>query len=124
MFQQGRHPQWGRVKAPGAAVLRRGAWYPVISMHAPNRIILDTGNREVALHEEMVDLREDRPARFSIVHKYDTDRNPAAGTEADIGLEYAVCPMCRERVEAQRYEPTLECTACYYRGQTDWDHPC
>jgi hypothetical protein len=124
MLPQRNRPRWGRVRAPGAAVLRRGAWYPVVSTNIPKRIVLDTGDREVALHKDLVDLREDRPARFSVVQKTDTDRNPAAGTPWDIGLEYAVCPMCRERVDAPQADATLECTACYYRGQIDWDHPC
>ena len=124
MLREDRKLCWGRVRAPGAAVLRRGAWYPVVSTNLPNRVVLDAGRREIALHKELVDLRPDRPARFSIVNKTDTDRNPAAGTPSDIGLEYAVCPVCRERIAMAVHDPTLECTACYFRGPVDWEHPC
>jgi len=124
------HAKWARIRAPGATVLRRGAWYPVLLTGYSNRVVLDAGSREVALHRDLVDLRADRPARFSVVARTETDRNPVRGTPQDVGLTYAVCPISGTRIRLSRagtgsHRPdTIECPDCGFRGPADWDHPC
>lgn len=78
----------------------------------------------MALHTDLVELRQDRPSSFSVVERDPVDRNPAAGTAADLGLTYAVCPASRTRVRLTGYPDYLECPDCGYRGFVDWDHPC
>jgi hypothetical protein len=122
------HAKWGRVRAPGATVLRRGAWYPVLLAGYANRVVLDAGSRGVALHRDLVDLRADRPARFSVVARDETDRNPVRGTPEDMGLTYAVCPISHTRIrlaEAASPPPEpIECPDCGFRGPADWDEFC
>jgi hypothetical protein len=115
---------WARVRPPGAATLRRGAWYPVVDDHVPNRVVLGVGTRSVAVHREFIQLRQHLPAGFSVVMKTPVDPNPVAGTGEDVGLTYAVCPWSRSRVRLKGHPDHLECPDCGHRGLVDWEESC
>lgn len=129
MHREEPYAKWGRIRVPAATVLRRGAWYPVLLAGFADRVVLDAGDREVALHRELVDLRADRPARFSIVERSDVDRNPVQGTSQDVGLTYAVCPISATRIRLAPVATgpgvdTIECPQCGFRGPADWERRC
>lgn len=124
MSHVSRARQWARVHPPGAASLRRGAWYPVVNAGAPNRVFVDVGIRHLVVHRDLVEIRSDRPGSFSLVHRLPTERNPTSGTSEDLGLTYAVCPESRSRVRLTGHPSHLRCPDCGFKGVVEWDTPC
>lgn len=114
---------WARVRNQGAGSLRRGAWYPVVQ-DVPNRVVIAAGPRNVAVHREFVQLRQDLPSAFSVVTRRVEDPNPARGTTDDLGQTYAVCPWSRSRVRLDGRPDHLECPDCGHRGLVTWEEPC
>src|SRR2546427_12533790 len=81
----------------GEASLRNGAWYPVLSSGV-NRAVLEVSGQRVAVPQDLVEVRDKRPDRFTVVYRTYDDPNPARGTRADAGRRYGVCPKCATRI--------------------------
>src|SRR5207248_9890562 len=81
----------------GEAPLRNGAWYPVLSSGV-NRAVLEVSGQRVAVPQDMLEVRDKRPDRFTVVYRTYDDPNPARGTRADAGRRYGACPKCATRV--------------------------
>src|SRR5919108_3411154 len=93
---------WARVwfaakREEDEAQLRNGAWYPVLSS-GEHQVVLDVSGQRVAVPAEVVELRDKRPDRFTVVYRAYDDPNPARGTRGDLGRRYGVCPKCASRV--------------------------
>ena len=116
---------WARVKPPGAYSLRRGAWYPVLEDNGDgSEVVLDLNHRTVVIPRANLQLRSDRPTCFSIVARRPEDPNPVRGTQQDLGLQYAVCPLSHTRVRLAGHPEVLECPKCGYQFPIEWDDVC
>jgi hypothetical protein len=103
------------------AHLRTGAWYPVLSA-ADHRIVLDVSGERVAVPQELLEVRDKRPDRFTVVYRSYDDPNPARGTRSDLGRRYAVCPRCASRVllRGAVIPAVTSCPKCRHQGIVAW----
>src|SRR2546421_12222017 len=81
----------------GETALRNGAWYPVLSSGV-NRAVLEVSGQRVAGPQDMVEVRDKRPDRFTVVYRTHDDPNPARGTLAVAGGRYGVWPNSVARI--------------------------
>jgi hypothetical protein len=98
---------------------RQGAWYPVINAGA-TRVVLDVNGRRVAVPTDLLEIRDRRPERFTVVYRPMYSANPAFGTRDDLGRVYAVCPVSGTRVRLIGRPRETKCSACGFRGEIAW----
>jgi hypothetical protein len=110
---------WAAIRPNRAPTLRRGAWYRVLE-EKPSTVVLGVDDKRIAVPRRLLEIRPKNPARFSVVHKMDTDPNPVRGTTHDVGRMYAVCPNDRARVPLFGQPEILQCPACGYKGVIAW----
>src|SRR2546425_1571704 len=58
---------WARVGRPGAHLLRRGAWYPVVRISSSHIVVLDVNRRNVPVDRRFLEIRYHPPERWSVV---------------------------------------------------------
>src|SRR5437016_13049505 len=58
---------WARVGRPGAHLLRRGAWYPVVRISSSHIVVLDGNRRNVPVDRRFLEIRYHPPERSSVV---------------------------------------------------------
>jgi hypothetical protein len=98
------------------SVLRRGAWYAVLSLGA-DEAVLDVDNAAARLPRSQLEVTETRPNRWTIVPRpRDADKVPAAW-----GDSYAVCPNCAARAPVGRPSGQKRCTRCEQAFEVAWD---
>src|SRR5262245_50661685 len=100
--------------------LRQGVWYPVVGEASGDRAVLGVGHRKVAIARRFIEIREQRPERFTVVYRGQGDHNPAEGTKGDLGTIYAVCPACGARVRLQGRPDAAACGKCAHQGEIAW----
>lgn len=101
--------------------LRAGAWYPVLERErADGSMILMVRNRSVRVPARLLEVRDARPHRFTVVYLGSSDTNPAAGSRRDLGRVYGVCPASGHRVKVRHPQVHAECPGCGYRGEVGW----
>lgn len=100
-------------------MLRQGAWYPVVN-DGSNFVMLDVRERYVMVPKHLVEVRHDRPSRFTVVYRGTTDPNPAGGTRTDLGRRYAVCPSCSSRLRLFGEPADIHCFHCGHEGMVAW----
>jgi len=98
---------------------RAGAWYPVVR-DIGERVVLEVSSRRVAVPSNLLERRDRRPDRFTVVRRGQSDPNPFAGTADDLGRVYAVCPSCDERTRLAGEPAMLRCRRCGHRGEVAW----
>ncbi|MBI1723317.1 MAG: hypothetical protein HYR48_05355 [Gemmatimonadetes bacterium] len=101
-------------------MMRAGAWYPVVADNGEARVVLRIGERRVAVPRRLLEFRDSRPIRFTVVNRTPDDPNPARGTPADLGRTYGVCPACGSRLALYGAPPVATCRACGHRGEVAW----
>lgn len=116
--------QWARVfpavrRPPTDPMPRLGVWYPVVSRGA-SRVVLEVHGRRLDLPADLVEIRDRRPDRFTVVYRTATDPNPAVGTTKDLGRVYAVCPVSGTRVRLYGQPEEIECPVCQHTGEVAW----
>lgn len=112
--------EWARLWAiANAARLRSGAWYPVTD-DAGSKVKLDVAGGNVSVPRHLLEIRNSRPHRFTVVYRSVDDDNPVEGTTADLGYTYAVCPYCGTRIRLFGRPETAECRDCKYKGLVAW----
>ncbi len=99
---------------------RHGVWYPIVSDSAENLVILEVHRAHVAIPRKLLEIRRERPERFTVVYRSREDENPARGQANDLGRVYAVCPVEGSRVRLTDGQTMLECPNCGHRGQVAW----
>ena len=83
-----------------ACRLRRGAWYPVLSVGTED-VVLVARHKPVVVPRSCVgEIVTTRPSRWTIV--------PRAW-----GGPYAVCPNCAKRVVVNRSSGNMPCRGCH-----------
>ncbi|MGH7548490.1 MAG: hypothetical protein ACREMM_09980 [Gemmatimonadales bacterium] len=115
---------WGRVWAAGppfdaSPMPRQGAWYPIVSTGS-TRIVLEVKGRRVAVPNDLIEIRKQRPERFTVVYRAVNSSNPVLGTRADLGRIYAVCPVSGTRVRLIGHPRETKCPECGHRGEVAW----
>ena len=94
---------------------RAGGWYPVVR-ELGERFVVDVAGRRVAVAGNLLELRDTRPVRFTVVRR-PVDAPP---TDDDLGRVYSVCPRCNARAPLFG-EPVLRvCDQCGHRGELAW----
>src|SRR6266566_1486992 len=81
----------------GEASLRNGAWYPVLSSGV-NRAVLEVSGQRVAVPQDLVEVRDKRPDRFT------------------------VCPKCATRIPFRMgiIPSRATCHKCKHEGIVAW----
>jgi hypothetical protein len=102
-------------------MVRSGAWYPVVSDPVSSEVTLKVRHRDVRLPAQLLELRKERPGKFTVVFRSRVEENPAAGTRRDLGSRYAVCPASGHRIRLRGRPAHVECPGCGYRGEIAWD---
>lgn len=115
---------WARVRPPGAHLLRRGAWYPVVNSNGRGLVILNVGHRNIPVLRAALEIRRSRSDHFSVVMRRPGDPNPARGTPGDLGLTYAVCPCSSARVRLAGQPLQLVCPRCGNEHLVEWGESC
>ena len=93
---------------------RAGAWYPVVAEADQHRVVLEILGKRVAVQRHLVEIREGRPERFTVVNlPKDGDSAAASG---ELGRRYAVCPSCNARLPLWGEPQRLTCGTCHHAG--------
>lgn len=115
---------WARPLPVGVHLLRRGAWYRVVNDNGPELLIVDVAKRNIPVPRERVQLRRDKPDRWSIVVRNATDPNATRGTTSDLGPVYAVCPGCAYRAPLSDDPAEMACPECHRTYPVEWSETC
>lgn len=115
-------PQWARLDQPGADLLRRGAWYPVVRHGPSGELVLLVDRRELPVAASFLRLRDEAPTEWSVVRRVGLLNLTWGGTP--ISPLYAVCPHCRERQDFTERPETLLCSRCGNTAPVDWSEVC
>lgn len=114
---------WGRLFAAArlsqAPETRQGAWYPVVS-EGRSRIVLEVNGKRVDFARTAVEVRPNRPDKFTVVYRSPNEKAPPIAKEADPGRIYAVCPDCAHRTRLFGEPKTLQCPGCRHEGVIAW----
>ena len=108
--------QWVRLNADVDCGLRRGGWYPAISVNKME-VVLRVHGKNKAFTRELFEVSGSGPTQWTIVsHAGNSRRIPARWTEG-----YGVCPSCRWRQLVLGRPRTMLCEGCYEEFEVDWD---
>lgn len=111
---------WAIARPATQPRLRQGVWYPVVGEASGDRVVLEVGHRRVAVARRFMEVREQRPERFTVVYRGREEPNPAQGTRRDLGTTYGVCPSCGARVKLTGRPDNATCTTCGHLGEIAW----
>src|SRR5204862_6616024 len=85
---------WARVGRPGAHLLRRGAWYPVVRISSSHIVVLDVNRRNVPVDRRFLEIRYHPAERWSVVRCEPPEIQRVGRL---FPLTSARCPGCRHR---------------------------
>jgi hypothetical protein len=108
--------QWARLKEDVECDLRRGAWYKVLKL-APLEAVVDVKGKPITVPRRALELAPSPPLRWTVVPR--PKRSPRF--PSSWGLEYAVCPNCRDRAPLIGRPASLRCTRCNGLFAIAWD---
>lgn len=112
---------WAITSQLARKALRAGAWYPVVERaRRDGSVVVVIRNRRVRVPARLLEMRDERPHRFTVVYLGQSDVNPAAGSRRDLGRLYGVCPASGHRVSIRYPQVHAECPGCGYRGEVGW----
>lgn len=109
---------WARVGKPGAHLLRRGAWYPVVRISSSHIVVLDVNRRNVPVDRRFLEIRYHPPDRWSIVR---CEPREIQRVGRIFPLTYAVCPTCRHREAFPADAKELTCERCKKTALLAWE---
>ena len=109
---------WARVGRPGAHLLRRGAWYPVVRISSSHIVVLDVNRRNVPVDRRFLEIRYHPPERWSVVR---CEAREIQRVGRLFPLTYAVCPACRHRQGFGTDVRDLTCERCKKHAGLAWD---
>ena len=103
--------RWARLAAVVVRCpLRRGAWYPVVSL-GPDEVVLEIRRRLLVVPKSHLEIVDGAPTRWTLVNR-------------EWGGPYAVCPNCAERIPASReLNKEMFCTQCNGSYEIERDTP-
>jgi hypothetical protein len=109
--------QWARLRTDAGSMLRRGAWYRVLSV-THDEVSLSVNARPVVTPRASVELRGERPRRWTVIRQPTyLIRVPETFLDG-----YLVCPRCRNRVPLpDRSALSVRCPCCNVLSEVAWD---
>ena len=108
--------QWVRLNADVDCGLRRGGWYPAISV-GKTEVVLRVLGKHKAFPRELLEVSASGPTRWTIVsHARNSPQIPTRWSKG-----YGVCPSCRWRQLILGRPGTMLCEGCYEEFEIDWD---
>ena len=114
---------WGRVFAAARLSLapgtRQGAWYRIVS-EGRSRVVLEVNGKCVDMAKAAVEVRPQRPDKFTVVYRSSGEHRPPIPKGTDPGRVYAVCPDCARRTRLFGEPQTLRCPVCHHEGVIAW----
>jgi hypothetical protein len=110
--------QWARLRAEHDCPLRRGAWYPVLSL-SPHEAVLDVNRQSTIVPLAYLEVVNEPPARWTVVER---SKAPLR-IPSEMSPTNAVCPSCQERVPLGGAPPVLRCPRCHGVFEVAWDKP-
>lgn len=115
--------RWARLWAisrPDAEPMpRQGAWYPVVN-ETNAVVVVEVRRKHTTIPRHLVEIRDRRPERFTVVYRARNAYNPAEGTRADLGRMYGVCPTCGRRLRLFGRPQNATCSSCGHDGEIAW----
>jgi len=96
---------WARSRGERAEKegLRRGAWYPVVEDNGQSWVVVDVHHVEVRVPKDNLELRQERPKAWSVVHE-----------------PHLVCPACHARCHMSGQPKDAKCLECGNNFTVDW----
>ena len=96
---------WARTRGNRAEKegLRRGAWYRVVEDAGQAWVVVDVHQVEVRVPKESLEMRQDRPKTWSVVHE-----------------PHLVCPGCHRRQHVLGQPKEVKCYECGNSYVVDW----
>jgi hypothetical protein len=91
--------RWARLRVNIPTPLRRGGWYPVLSV-GTEEAVLEVRGAPTILARDAVEIVHSRPETWSVV-------------PAEWGGPYYVCPDCAERVHDVSVTGRFICPGCH-----------
>jgi len=92
--------RWARLKLNAACGLRRGAWYPVLSV-GTEEVVVEARHKSVVVPRSCVgEIVSTQPNTWTLVPR--TSGGP-----------YVVCPNCAERAIVNRSSEKMLCSGCH-----------
>jgi hypothetical protein len=91
--------RWARLRVDIATTLRRGGWYPVLSVGEEEAVLQVRGSTCIVARD-VIEIRHTRPETWSVV-------------PAEWGGPYIVCPDCAERVRSTAVSGRFACPRCH-----------
>lgn len=111
--------RWARLKKDVRCLLRRGAWYPVVSQDGAGTVVLAVRDLTVSVPLSYLELTDARPNRWTVV----TRPSDAHMLPESWGPLYAVCPNCANRAALTRPADRMACQRCGQTFEVAWDEP-
>lgn len=115
---------WARSTPGVAEVLRRGAWYAIMSESADGHLVLDVQGKAVRMAAADVRVRRVPPDAWSVVVRTGVLRPTLGGQGREVVTRCVVCPHCQQREECAAEPRDLTCTRCGATSPIDWSETC
>jgi hypothetical protein len=91
----------------------------VVNQGPGESVTLILANRPVRVPARLLEVRRERPLRFTVVRRPSGELGRERGKN-DLGRMYAVCPASGHRVRLFGEPRQLECPECGFRGEVAW----
>lgn len=108
--------QWARIRIDVQSPLRRGAWYKVVRLGAQEATV-EVKGKAVPVPRSQLEIAQAPRLAWTVVP---SPRN-APRFPRSWGLQYAVCPNCRERARLEGRPPSMRCSRCNGLFDIAWD---
>jgi hypothetical protein len=97
----------------------------VVNDGQTNMVILNVRADNVPVPRSMLDIRAERPSKWSLVEWQESQRGARRASQESLGLRYLVCPTCslRSQIELSG-EGEVVCAHCRGKFAVDWERPC
>ncbi len=110
---------WATSRPKTDPMLRQGAWYKVVG-ETESMVVLEVRRKHATVGRELIELRDHRPDRFTVVYRARNSHNPVEGSKEDVGRTYGVCPSCGRRVRLFGEPRDATCVGCGHSGEIAW----
>ncbi len=117
---QGWARAWAISRASSRPPLRQGAWYRIVGDEQPDRLVLNVEGSRAVVRDNVVEVRDQLPSRFTVVYRGCDEANPALGSAADRGRIYGVCPRSGHRVRLAAGATKAVCQHCGHEDEVAW----
>lgn len=99
---------WARLRDDVRGLLRRGAWYSILSPDGKQAAVITIGDITVSIPLSCLEITTTRPDRWTVVPR----PSDAYMLPDSWGPTYAVCPNCADRRPLGRPGRKMRCSHC------------